>query len=66
MRRIPYTPAVFVRVANKELSAYGTWKNIRKTGGGTDVGEGRITRDESRENKKGWAPSPCFCVSVDS
>jgi hypothetical protein len=25
-----YTPAVFVRVANKGLTAYGTWKNIRK------------------------------------
>jgi hypothetical protein len=24
-----YTPAVFVRVANKGLRAYGTWKSIR-------------------------------------
>jgi hypothetical protein len=27
-----YTPAVFVRVPNKELRAYGTWKNIRNFG----------------------------------
>ena len=28
--RIPPTPAVFVRVANKELTAYVKWKCIRK------------------------------------
>jgi hypothetical protein len=28
-----YTPAVFVRVARKGLRLYGTWKNLRKTGG---------------------------------
>jgi hypothetical protein len=27
-----YTPAVFVRVANKGDTGYGTWKRIRKTG----------------------------------
>jgi len=26
-----YTPAVFVRVANKRLKPYATWKSIRKT-----------------------------------
>ena len=26
----PHTPAVFVRVANKGVVGYGTWKNIRK------------------------------------
>jgi len=25
-----YTPAVFVRVANKGVAGYGTWKKIRK------------------------------------
>ena len=25
-----HTPAVFVRVANKGVAAYGTWKKIRK------------------------------------
>jgi len=25
-----YTPAVFVRVANKEVTGYGTWKSVRK------------------------------------
>jgi hypothetical protein len=29
MGRIPHTPAVFVRVANKGLKPYGTWKSIR-------------------------------------
>jgi hypothetical protein len=27
-----YTPAVFVRVANKGVAGYGTWKKIRKMG----------------------------------
>jgi hypothetical protein len=31
MGRMPPTPAVFVRVANKGHRAYGTWKKIRKT-----------------------------------
>ena len=26
-------PAVFARVANKEVAGYGTWKSVRKTGG---------------------------------
>jgi hypothetical protein len=25
-------PAVFVRVANKEVAGYGTWKRVRKMG----------------------------------
>jgi hypothetical protein len=28
----PHTPAVFVRVANKGLAGYGTWKSVRKMG----------------------------------
>ena len=28
-----YTPAVFIRVRNKGLRAYGTWKIIRSSGG---------------------------------
>jgi hypothetical protein len=27
-----HTPAVFVRVANKGVAGYGTWKKIRKIG----------------------------------
>jgi len=27
-----HTPAVFVRVANTEVTGYGTWKSVRKTG----------------------------------
>jgi hypothetical protein len=26
----PYTPGVFVRVANKGVAGYGTWKKVRK------------------------------------
>jgi hypothetical protein len=26
----PHTPAVFVRVANKGVAGYGTWKSVRK------------------------------------
>src|SRR5215467_8150585 len=33
-----YTPAVFVRVANKGLRAYGTWKNLRKIVGPVCLG----------------------------
>ena len=29
-----YTPGVFVRAANKGVTAYGTWKSIRKNGEG--------------------------------
>jgi hypothetical protein len=25
-----HTPAVFLRVANKEVTRYGTWKSVRK------------------------------------
>jgi len=28
----PHTPGVFVRVASKGLTGYGTWKKIRKMG----------------------------------
>jgi hypothetical protein len=28
----PHTPGVFVRVANRGLAGYGTWKKIRKMG----------------------------------
>jgi hypothetical protein len=28
-----HTPAVFVRVANKGVAGYGTWKSIRNSGG---------------------------------
>jgi hypothetical protein len=31
-----HTPAVFVRVANKGVTGYGTWKRVRKMG---DVGK---------------------------
>jgi hypothetical protein len=44
-RNVPFwellvpTPAVFVRVANKGVAGYGTWKKIRKMGDGIeDVG----------------------------
>jgi len=28
--RIPHTPGVFVRAANKGIAGYGTWKSVRK------------------------------------
>ncbi len=34
----PHTPGVFVRVANKGVAGYGTWKSVRKIGG-TGIGE---------------------------
>jgi hypothetical protein len=38
-----HTPAVFVRVANKGVRVYGTWKSIRKTGS-NDVGGNEIRK----------------------
>ena len=35
-RMPPPTPAVFVRVENKGLRTYGTWKSIRNSGGGAE------------------------------
>jgi hypothetical protein len=35
-------PAVFVRVANKGLRAYGTWKSIRNFVGNNDVGKNEV------------------------
>jgi hypothetical protein len=43
-----YTPAVFVRVANNGLRAYGTWKNVRKTGGREETAE----RNEEANSQK--------------
>jgi hypothetical protein len=31
----PHTPGVFVRVANKGVAGYGTWKSVRKIEYGT-------------------------------
>jgi hypothetical protein len=36
-----YTPAVFVRVANKGVRVYGTWKSIRNFVGNGEVGKER-------------------------
>jgi hypothetical protein len=47
----PHTPGVFVRVANKGVAGYGTWKSIRKM-------EGKV------EQWAGWKhpPPPTFFV----
>ena len=37
-----YTPAVFVRMANKGVAGYGTWKKIRK------MGDGKVGTSEGR------------------
>jgi hypothetical protein len=39
--RIPPHPAVFVRVANKGVRAYGTWKSIRNFVETNGVGDTR-------------------------
>jgi hypothetical protein len=33
----PHTPGVFVRVANKGVVGYGTWKSVRRMGGRNEV-----------------------------
>jgi len=52
----PPTPAVFVRVANKGDTGYGTWKCVRKMG------------DEEKKEKKIWfeGGDPAFCVRAES
>jgi hypothetical protein len=39
-----YTPAVFVRVRNKGVAGYGTWKKIRKMGDTREMMEVRSQR----------------------
>jgi hypothetical protein len=41
MGRIPIHPAVFVRVANKGVISYGTWKNIWNFAETNGVGDTR-------------------------
>jgi hypothetical protein len=38
-----HTPGVFVRVANKGVRGYGTWKSVRKMGA---LRQGRVTPEE--------------------
>src|SRR5216684_5700204 len=45
------TPAVFVRVANKEVAGYGTWKCVRRM-------EEDTTLEQSVNHKR--YPLPCF------
>jgi hypothetical protein len=54
-------PAVFARVANKEVAGYGTWKSVRKTGG-------RDRRTGPGLRKGIWfeGRAPPFFVSVAS
>jgi hypothetical protein len=54
----PHTPGVFVRVANKGLAGYGTWKSIRKMGD-------RLSSPSGRKSVR-TAPPPVFFVSVAS
>jgi hypothetical protein len=42
----PHTPGVFVRAANKGIAGYGTWKSVRKMGGGAAATEARRHREE--------------------
>ena len=45
---LAHTPAVFVRVGNKEVAGFRTWKSVRKTGDKESGAEGmsseRLTR----------------------
>jgi hypothetical protein len=52
----PHTPGVFVRVANKGDTGYGTWKSVRKMG------------DGEKSEKKTWfeGGDPAFCVRAES
>jgi hypothetical protein len=43
-----HTPAVFVRVANKEVTGYGTWKSVRK------MEDGAFGNAAEREKSLGW------------
>ena len=54
------TPAVFVRVANKGVAGYGTWKSIRNSGGRRegvhprDDGKSAQRIDSQRVAKRPW------------
>ena len=43
-----YTPVVFVRVANKGLIVYGTWKSVWKTEGMWEAKSRSLTPQKSR------------------
>jgi len=72
MGRIPPHPAVFVRVASKGLTAYGTWKSVRKM----EDAAATEARRHRAEEEEGWFVSgiwltiitalPLFFVSVAS
>jgi hypothetical protein len=47
-----HTPAVFVRVANKGVAGYGTWKKIRKMGDKGGKGSRRSKGDKGRGAEK--------------
>ena len=52
----PHTPGVFVRVANKGLTGYGTWKSLRKMGGTETGGWQRMGRagEAARKGRMAW------------
>jgi len=67
MGRIPPHPGVFVRVASKGLTGYGTWKCVRRM----EEGLAAETHKRRAEEERGWLvsnkwltiithPSPCF------
>ena len=69
----PHTPGVFVRVANKGVAGYGTWKSVRR------MEDESTTETERRraEEERGWlvsnkwltivtTPLPCFSKVIDS
>jgi len=47
-KHIPTPPAVFVRMANTGVTAYGTWKGIRRTGFRSGRGMEKTGRRECR------------------
>jgi hypothetical protein len=63
LRRVPfweemiYTPAVFVRVANKGVAGYGEWKIFVSVANKGDR-EDRKTKLEIGNSKLGAAPTP--------
>ncbi len=58
-------PAVFVRVANKGVTGYGTWKSVRRMGRSRSE-RPNVGRLEEREGISLEGCTPLFLVSVAS
>jgi hypothetical protein len=61
-----HTPVVFVRVASKGLTGYGTWKSAQRIEN-TGFAEAVFVQEseQRRRIEKRWIPHPALSVNAD-